>query len=115
MVDSSHTVSVPTRVARNVCRALADPAHVTTVASSVDHADGDLPTRSVPNNGSAAGPPQQFSLYRRSILTPGDGLSCAFNRFAYWETQPSPRGSPRERSEEHTSELQSRENLVCRL
>src|SRR5690606_37522955 len=24
----------------------------------------------------AARPPQQFSLYRRSILTPGDGLSC---------------------------------------
>src|SRR5690606_40579663 len=28
---------------------------------------------------------------------------------------PSCRGSPAHRSEEHTSELQSRENLVCRL
>src|SRR5690606_40839554 len=28
---------------------------------------------------------------------------------------PSPHDSPFQRSEEHTSELQSRENLVCRL
>src|SRR6266511_5230408 len=34
-----------------------------------------------------------------------------------WRRRPSPgrRPAPRSRSEEHTSELQSRENLVCRL
>src|SRR5690606_42153388 len=30
-------------------------------------------------------------------------------------TRPCPRGATGRRSEEHTSELQSRENLVCRL
>src|SRR5690606_41393951 len=38
---------------------------------------------------------------------------------ASWEIpsirQPSPRNTQVKRSEEHTSELQSRENLVCRL
>src|SRR5690606_40944201 len=32
-----------------------------------------------------------------------------------WSFLPPPDGGPRYRSEEHTSELQSRENLVCRL
>src|SRR5256886_5845939 len=31
------------------------------------------------------------------------------------EQEQSPRGKNRERSEEHTSELQSQSNLVCRL
>src|SRR6266700_5431243 len=34
-------------------------------------------------------------------------------RLPGWEWRRKPR--PRDRSEEHTSELQSRENLVCRL
>src|SRR3712207_7725538 len=32
-----------------------------------------------------------------------------------WTTQPPPSASSRTRSEEHTSELQSRQYLVCRL
>src|SRR5205085_11755482 len=37
-------------------------------------------------------------------------------RFPYCEpTTPAPRAHRRERSEEHTSELQSQSNLVCRL
>src|SRR5207302_6905065 len=35
--------------------------------------------------------------------------------FANGARRRSPAGAVRERSEEHTSELQSRENLVCRL
>src|SRR5690606_41748605 len=32
-----------------------------------------------------------------------------------WNSKPLQASTPKERSEEHTSELQSRENLVCRL
>src|SRR5690606_41428313 len=49
----------------------------------------------------------------------GDALQGSFFSNHYSLEDPSPRirgeGSSRERSEEHTSELQSRENLVCRL
>src|SRR3712207_7394539 len=41
------------------------------------------------------------------IAVPGTGSAC-------WEVN-SPDGSATERSEEHTSELQSRQYLVCRL
>src|SRR6266511_3586169 len=39
---------------------------------------------------------------------------CSTTSATAW-TPPAPNGSPGCRSEEHTSELQSRENLVCRL
>src|SRR5688572_32561918 len=32
-----------------------------------------------------------------------------------WDVSPDPRGEAQQRSEEHTSELQSQSNLVCRL
>src|SRR5690606_41939733 len=43
------------------------------------------------------------------VLVTGGGRDCAI-----WPCAMSCRDGPR-RSEEHTSELQSRENLVCRL
>src|SRR5436309_10559035 len=43
-----------------------------------------------------------------------DRLSRRVQRAASREARPI-RGGQHERSEEHTSELQSRENLVCRL
>src|SRR5690606_39575619 len=46
----------------------------------------------------------RFSHHLGSVLVPGADFSCEFFR-----------GVARRRSEEHTSELQSRENLVCRL
>src|SRR5690606_41848486 len=47
--------------------------------------------------------------------------SCSTSRGCVWSDvspvprRPSNQTQPRDRSEEHTSELQSRENLVCRL
>src|SRR5690606_41961325 len=38
---------------------------------------------------------------------------CGWCRWGYYPSAPDDRAKPR--SEEHTSELQSRENLVCRL
>src|SRR3712207_7011313 len=42
---------------------------------------------------------------------------CRSHRTARWTARPCPRPTPggRTRSEEHTSELQSRQYLVCRL
>src|SRR5690606_39638895 len=45
----------------------------------------------------------------RCRLGGGDARRCRAG------TRPGTQRSPRPRSEEHTSELQSRENLVCRL
>src|SRR5690606_39919925 len=48
----------------------------------------------------------------------GSGRSCPGSRArpaSFAAGQPARRIRQRERSEEHTSELQSRENLVCRL
>src|SRR5690606_41722852 len=47
------------------------------------------------------------ALPSRAFIAPG--------RFIARDKIPSPRFSTTRRSEEHTSELQSRENLVCRL
>src|SRR5262249_61591865 len=43
------------------------------------------------------------------------GRSCRFPRFANNRGRDAPRERPQYRSEEHTSELQSLTNLVCRL
>src|SRR2546427_1532894 len=43
------------------------------------------------------------------------GLRDALLRLARAQGSPDPRRDPRQRSEEHTSELQSQSNLVCRL
>src|SRR5690606_41802312 len=54
------------------------------------------------------------TLFRSPPPSPRPGPRDARARDA--SRRPSPRaGRPRCRSEEHTSELQSRENLVCRL
>src|SRR5690606_3945721 len=47
-----------------------------------------------------------YDLTRGSLLTIGPGMTCQWLNTSF----PS-----NDRSEEHTSELQSRENLVCRL
>src|SRR5690606_40930796 len=47
---------------------------------------------------------------RRGDRRPGEGRGPEARRGGEGR-----RGGPRDRSEEHTSELQSRENLVCRL
>src|SRR5690606_12493390 len=44
-----------------------------------------------------------------------EGLSCGLHRVERLMRENGLRARPRRRSEEHTSELQSRENLVCRL
>src|SRR6266511_2569604 len=53
----------------------------------------------------------------RSTLFPYTTLfrSWRQDRGARWGARSGPRAVPPPRSEEHTSELQSRENLVCRL
>src|SRR3984957_5469095 len=56
----------------------------------------------------------------RSTATWTPDVSKSYGRrIMAWQrprtTQTRPRRSSRRRSEEHTSELQSRENLVCRL
>src|SRR6478672_875240 len=43
----------------------------------------------------------------------GRAATCASTRTSCWAT--APRAAPAGRSEEHTSELQSRSDLVCRL
>src|SRR5690606_41208713 len=50
---------------------------------------------------------------RRTSHTPAAQIPCPWPPGR--SRSPSPRSCPRPRSEEHTSELQSRENLVCRL
>src|SRR3712207_6852633 len=67
---------------------------------------------------SPAGPPcvpaspSPASLSREPVSTPaGIFTSICFSR----STRPAPRHSSQGRSEEHTSELQSRQYLVCRL
>src|SRR5690606_41202023 len=60
-------------------------------------------------------PPPRSTLFPYTTLfrsTPG--MSSDW-RPSDWQIGPSPPGSVLTRSEEHTSELQSRENLVCRL
>src|SRR2546430_10044194 len=54
-----------------------------------------------------------YTTLFRSIVTPAASSSSAHTDAA----TPSPPAPPRviERSEEHTSELQSQSNLVCRL
>src|SRR5690606_42012929 len=58
---------------------------------------------------------------RRAAITtpgakPGCSLAASFARSSAWaRALGSASASSRARSEEHTSELQSRENLVCRL
>src|SRR5215475_15987055 len=57
-----------------------------------------------------------LSLHDALPISPGrrsPGLRCWPACSHHTATRPDVRG--RERSEEHTSELQSRENLVCRL
>src|SRR5690606_41380715 len=56
----------------------------------------------------------------RDRRAPGSPLCCATARPGHARRRPKPRWSRparwrSSRSEEHTSELQSRENLVCRL
>src|SRR5690606_41771864 len=49
----------------------------------------------------------------RQLEPPGPGRSRSVSSFPWVEIEEYYR--PEDRSEEHTSELQSRENLVCRL
>src|SRR5690606_41459985 len=61
-------------------------------------------------------------MYGRGAVDMKGGIACFVAALArYVEAKGTPKGSVSflitgdERSEEHTSELQSRENLVCRL
>src|SRR5690606_41769948 len=62
----------------------------------------------------AGGPPHAISLTDAARRRLRRGWPAAACRPAARGAAP-PGRSPRPRSEEHTSELQSRENLVCRL
>src|SRR3712207_7523280 len=51
---------------------------------------------------------------QRAVWTPDDQAHRAEHRTRHTRRAATP-GRPRDRSEEHTSELQSRQYLVCRL
>src|SRR5436309_2162921 len=61
----------------------------------------------------------EFGDYGRSLVLDGKVQSTERDEFIYHEALVHPalltHPNPERRSEEHTSELQSRENLVCRL
>src|SRR5690349_23172768 len=64
--------------------------------------------------------PPRSTLFPYTTLfrSPSSTLCCATRRSAIHAATSCPRTSrifPRRRSEEHTSELQSRRDLVCRL
>src|SRR5690606_35333874 len=73
--------------------------------------DADRPAEVVPQErgGAEAGPACDLLQVERRLLQQRLGLGHALRR------EPRERRRARLRSEEHTSELQSRENLVCRL
>src|SRR3712207_7796342 len=60
---------------------------------------------------------EEYSLWKRPI--PQSAPSASTFRRRTWtscaDASPRRAGPPRSRSEEHTSELQSRQYLVCRL
>src|SRR5690606_39560235 len=58
----------------------------------------------------SSGRPRRWHMPRRSAAPWEATTSCPSRG-----SSSSPPTAPRSRSEEHTSELQSRENLVCRL
>src|SRR5579883_2257966 len=58
-------------------------------------------------------PPPRSTLFPYTTLFRSHGVECVPGREACRPAQKPMR--PKGRSEEHTSELQSRENLVCRL
>src|SRR2546421_3545011 len=55
------------------------------------------------------------STSRRNRLSPESAMSCSVSPKEMPETLRTPTTRPAARSEEHTSELQSRSDLVCRL
>src|SRR5690606_40589881 len=56
-----------------------------------------------------------WGRYRLEVYDAATGIASSQRFYAGWWAQPGSGGTPDKRSEEHTSELQSRENLVCRL
>src|SRR5690606_39681002 len=86
----------------------ANPAIVTGI-TWVHHSGGSCPVpvtaHSVANPAIAAGSPGQQTTVTRDPARSSGNVSARSTRRVRGE----------ERSEEHTSELQSRENLVCRL
>src|SRR5436309_8818776 len=62
-------------------------------------------------------PPRSTLFPYTTLFRSQEGALLAGTRLAglLLEGQERPRRQPEARSEEHTSELQSRENLVCRL
>src|SRR5690606_40729967 len=64
--------------------------------------------------GVAAGPPSAAAA-RGRVYGAKLALAAASARIGLHPSGVPAMGVPRSRSEEHTSELQSRENIVCRL
>src|SRR5690606_39719019 len=58
---------------------------------------------------------EELALFVEKGLTPAQALAAATRAGPAWFGKLDRYGSIEVRSEEHTSELQSRENLVCRL
>src|SRR2546422_8286776 len=54
-------------------------------------------------------------IFRSRCRTRPPGFLCGGRQARAWPLRPGMTGPPRGRSEEHTSELQSRLHLVCRL
>src|SRR5256885_11152324 len=59
--------------------------------------------------------PPRSTLFPYTTLFRSIGLEDGWNRFGYVANNPLNDVDPQGRSEEHTSELQSPCNLVCRL
>src|SRR5258707_6606610 len=56
-----------------------------------------------------------YTTLFRSTSTPSRRPPCSIRALSDTQTSPAPRRIAVDRSEEHTSELQSRQYLVCRL
>src|SRR5258705_1741197 len=82
--------------------------------SRIDLKDAPCPSASFPNRSSTASPPARWSSVRRAWSrnwwrTPSTPAPAAIAE------NVDPAGAGVDRSEEHTSELQSLRHLVCRL
>src|SRR5690606_40915467 len=77
------------------------------------HRASDRGCRGLPQRRTARG--RRHPARQQPAAAAADREPVVLQRVADASQRARPRGSPAARSEEHTSELQSRENLVCRL
>src|SRR5688572_32733055 len=84
--------------------------------NSMSSASSDSATRERQVAASSGGRKHTTTPRREgSTSLPRAASSRAMRRVGIWVISPAPSPVPSARSEEHTSELQSQSNLVCRL